>query len=77
VARGRPKKTVEELGLAVSDTETATNFEMGKLYLNIKDVWSIDSLHGDFVQVRCRTEVFKVKPAQLVLFDNGGEAAEV
>jgi hypothetical protein len=51
---------------------TDLKIEMGKVYLNAKDIWALDHT-GPWVQVHIRGAIFKVDPAKLVIFDNGNE----
>ncbi len=44
-----------------------SDLEPGKLYLLKSDVWAMDYLNPDFVQVYIRDQVFKVKADSLVL----------
>jgi hypothetical protein len=68
----KPKKQIEALATKASPAEI--DVETGKLYLNGRDVWAINTDMGDWAQVHIRDQVFKVRLPNLVIFDNGSEA---
>ena len=45
------------------------DFEKGKLYLLKSDIWAMDYLNAEFIQVYIRDAVFKVKAENLVILE--------
>jgi hypothetical protein len=71
---GRPRKVD---GLVAKARPAELDLEAGKLYLNGKDVWAINTDMGEWVQVHIREQIFKVRLSNLVIFDNGNEEENV